>query len=798
MKANGRPKGAIAQVLQSKEFGLDQFAAVKAFLLGIDPLIAAKRYLLTDDVPQNSEAAIRRIAKLMRKIATIGGSRRHGADEVENARNVTSAAALNTVVSECMAATKNIRKLRADLSKAKAEKHREIALKLGLEMVKKSMLPKRPERFKTLRDFDDWYEDTYRPEFMLDPIELKSQYEDHLYNWYANQGFYYVPDYSIATSSTSEVAKVSATNIHEEPTIVFCSESTRRAGAIVIDHLQWTVQRSPSASDELSAWIGGTTLKALESAKIATLYGLCELISNRGARWWAAVPSLGPVRAARIQEWIKEVGIQGVYMRSDAFEPIQRRRLREILSNERQRPALPALKKVMLEPLSDYVDNKALNGINGIFRTTGPNMLNAETDIDALVVALGKYESKRPTLKVYAREICRFCLWAYKELKLPISSISIVEAGKYREFLDQIPPDWISASASPPPRNTHEWRPFRGQLDAGSKRKALTSINVVFSILHTQGFLIGNPISGVLKHSALPSPTMDTARSLSLDQWNFACQVLDELMEAPEGETKNPIRGHTGPSLRRLKAMLHLMFETGVRRDELFKARLGDVTRIVVDGQATHMLKVTGKRTRVREIPIDPEIMQLVMAHVADRSEDFQDNLSSKSGRALIPLISVLQRPVKTYKRENSLDLDATHVETGIEMAEQTLANRDGALSPDGMQTQLQRFFAKCASLASEHGIDREAFDMATLHWMRHTFGHTNVDNNVDLRVVQKAMGHVDINMTARYSKADRDQMVRGLREGKRSIQRASLGLVGSAPPVALLQDTNNSSDGET
>lgn len=820
MKRNGRPKGAIDPVLQPKDFGLDQFAAVKAFLLGIDPLVATKRYLLTDDAPQSSEAAIRQIGKLMLRIAARGHSRSHGDDEDESARNVSSAAALTAIANECLAATKSLAKLRTDMRKAKAEKHRAIAEAQGLRIVKKSQLPPLPERFQTLRNFDDWYEDTYMQETLLDDVELKSQYEDHLYAWYANQGIYYAPDYSSSISSSSEVAKVRATDLDQVPAVVYCNEGTRRAAAAVIDNLKWTVQRVPTAGDHISAWIGGTTLEALKSADVFTLYTLCDLIRKRGARWWTAVPSLGPVRAARIHDWIKEIGVQGVYFGDGFFEPIQRRRLREILRNERERPALPSLTKVMLEPLGPYVDNAYLNGGKGMFRSTTPNMLKAETDIDALCEALLKYEHKPATLKVYSREVCRFCLWSYKEMQLPISSIGVAEARRYREFLDKIPSDWISASPSPPPRNTMEWKPFRGQLDEASKRKALTSINVIFGLLHELGYLTGNPMSGVLKHSGFAIPKMDTSRSLSLDQWDFACRVLDAEIETKASKSTGPFGEDAGHPLRRLKAILHLLFATGLRRNELFNARLAHVSRIVVDGQATFLLEVMGKRSKIREVPIEPEVMQLVMAHVADRSPDFKDNLKTKGGRALVPLISVLRRPVKTYKREllldphpiasandllmdgeledepSSLEPEAVKVEPGIEMGEQTLAHMHGALSPDAMLISIRRFFNKCAAAAPDHGVDKSAFEDATLHWMRHTFGHSMVDANVDMRVVQKAMGHVNINTTAIYSKADRDQMVRGLRDGSRSMQRATIGRDASALQVEVESQPISTSDG--
>jgi site-specific recombinase XerD len=107
------------------------------------------------------------------------------------------------------------------------------------------------------------------------------------------------------------------------------------------------------------------------------------------------------------------------------------------------------------------------------------------------------------------------------------------------------------------------------------------------------------------------------------------------------------------------------------------------------------------------------------------------------------------------------------------------------------MLSAIRGFFMRCAPLASEVGIDREAFDRATLHWMRHTFGHTMMDAEVDIRVVQKSLGHVNINTTALYSKADTEQMVRGLRMGVRNT-KATTAVIDGTQTIHLQNEANS------
>jgi len=58
----------------------------------------------------------------------------------------------------------------------------------------------------------------------------------------------------------------------------------------------------------------------------------------------------------------------------------------------------------------------------------------------------------------------------------------------------------------------------------------------------------------------------------------------------------------------------------------------------------------------------------------------------------------------------------------------------------------------------------------------------------VDLRIIQKAMGHVNINTTGHYSKAEVQQMVRGIRKGRAIAAQAVPELLSSETMETLVQ----------
>jgi site-specific recombinase XerD len=739
----GRPYGSKDRVIKSEKLGLHHFACVRGYLQGLEPLAATRRYLMDEETPASSESAYTTVLRLMQWMSNAAGARLPDPNKhEEHASLLRSKEALDRAV----AATRTLQvELRADkLRKAKETLQRQEAKarELGLQFVPKNQLPSPPDYLQGLNTFEDWYDRKYQPDELPDTQEMRSLMQEHLSDWYAEQGFYVPVDLGHLRHAHSETIPMGALHIAASTRSPSIDPSIRASAAKHLEPLLQLVNRRPQPSDEIGAWISGTTHIALRNADIRTLYTLGSFIKRHGLNWHRKVPALGPVRAKRLQTWLVEMQIPHLHIDASTLQSVEKRRDEEVATFKNSQNIPPALFQLGLEPLFPYVGSSMLDGRDGIFRRDGPNMLKADNDLDALVTTLNKYKDRSQTLKVYAREMCRFCLWAYEIKKLPLSSLGVDDAREYKEFINAVPADWTSPPGESPPRGSRDWRPFRGSLDASSQRKALTAINVVMGQMLSGGYLIGNPMAGVLKQSGLAKPKMDVMRSFSAQQWDLINKVMEE--EPPS------------PAARRTYAMVNLLYTTGMRRDELYKARLGHIEKTRIDGENALLLTVVGKGSKERRVLIPPEVMDMVESHLADRAGLFVDDMTNQEGRNRIPLVSAIQKPVKRQKQGSGPDAN-----------ELMFSTSDGALSPDAMRLALKRLLTKCRDRAMESGLDKSAFELATLHWLRHTFGHSMADASVDLRVLQKAMGHSNINTTAHYSKAELNQMVRGLRDGR-------------------------------
>ena len=769
----GRPSKSIDAVIAARALGTDEFVAVRAFFRGIDPSTACRQYLLAEDPPSSSYEAFRRITELASRIASIASAKKRLPEEGSISSEGHAAICLNQAAKACedgLRKYQSAKRLAAKKNRAKLAQEAKIHGLAPLPGLKKR--PALPSYLLDMGEFEIHYDRVMKPDYNLDRIELLAALEDFKSEHWRALGFYYKPDHSSSHHEFSEGSSQERFRAAGELHNIKIDSNIARAAERAMTGSSWIVQRRPAASDPIRAWLAGSTVDHLLRSGILTVGDLCDAIGRKGTSWWKPVAGLGPARADRIERWFKEVEIDGVTVFDGMFDSVQRKRLVEKVADSVLHPPLPDLMKFELDPLSPYIHNVQLSGTYGTFRNRGNNMARAETDVAAIIVALGKYADKRHTLKTYSRAICRLCLWSYRIKQMPVSSLGISEARQYREFLSAIPSDWIDASGDAVPRGSQEWKPFRGQLGQSSQRTELTSINVILRQLMEAGYLSGNPMSGVLKHAELKRPLLNPNRSFDLPQWEIIKDKLDEEINSAIGSSAKKFGGRLAlVSAKRNKALVHTLHATGLRRDELFNARLGHIEKIVVDDETSYLLTVTGKRSKQRSAVLHASTMRYIREHLEDRPKLFDDDFDSPEGRMLIPLISVLSDTVSAYEiEEGKVVDDIASAHEAVSLHKRSFSSASGALGVDGMKSSLKSFLSRCVATAIERNVDVDAFKLASLHWLRHTFGRSMVDAGVDMRVVQRAMGHSSINTTASYARADELQMIRGIRAGAMTV----------------------------
>ena len=507
-----------------------------------------------------------------------------------------------------------------------------------------------------------------------------------------------------------------------------------------LNHLESVLAVSPAVSDRIDLWFARPIVKCLRNEGVITLQDLVNFINVYGFRWHARVAGFGAERAGRVVAWLRAQQDSLNVIISDAVdEPKALRALRRAsgisacaLVNRATAAGLAALERT-------YCD--ALAGGEGTFRSHMSNTLGAANDQEAVAAWLSRYNEKPATLRSYRKEVERFMLWCTSVLAKPVSSITAPDCQAYRAFLQEVPPTWINPL--PLARTDPQWRAFRGQPGPASIKQALVIIQTMYEGLRDAGYLVANPMRSLMKSFNLPASKVDIRRAFTEAEWANVLKCLDAMP--------------AGAQTLRLKCILELLVTSGMRLDELAKARRAHMRlESLADLPETWVLTVTGKRAKKREIPLAEDVVRLLATH----GKEFMEEDKILENTDSLPLIRTLGASVQQWGR----------AENGALEKKSLSATPGTALSPSGIYTVLKRFFAHVAKTAPESGLQAERFQRASTHWMRHTFVRQALVDGTPIEVVSELAGHSSIDTTSIYSTQELARKIKAVQAMKRRV----------------------------
>lgn len=212
----------------------------------------------------------------------------------------------------------------------------------------------------------------------------------------------------------------------------------------------------------------------------------------------------------------------------------------------------------------------------------------------------------------------------------------------------------------------------------------IVSIRALYQYLVKEGHLVQDPSL----HLEAPKLEKRLPKVLSVAE-------VGRLLEAGGG---------SGAAGMRDKAMLELLYATGIRVSELISLNVGDIN------PGMGFISCTGKGSKERIIPLG-RIAAVCLGHYAE---------------------SVRPQLLRQDKAEEALFVN--HL---------------------GTRLTRQGFWKIIKRCAKEAGIDKEI----TPHTLRHSFATHLLENGADLRAVQEMLGHADISTTQVYTHVTKSKM---------------------------------------
>jgi site-specific recombinase XerD len=487
---------------------------------------------------------------------------------------------------------------------------------------------------------------------------------------------------------------------------------------------QVLVQR-PAGADPLDTWIDPRLAARLVAFGIRTPAELVAAINRGGLAWYRRIPGVGRIAADRLVAWL-QANEPSIGARIEPAALIPRAQLIEAV-----RTARPVLAIVPMEKLALPA---TLDGHDGSNRAPDACQIGAVNDLAAIQAWLAARAAGSPhTERAYRREAERLLLWAVFARGRALSSLNVDDAIAYRAFLSDPTPrsTWVGPSSAP--RFSAQWRPFTGPLANQSVAQALTVVRSMADWLVAMRYLAFNPfvavpaVRGTDAAAADAGLRLDSDRYLSGGQWRLLREALDDLAVDEAGI--------------RARFAVTLAYTTGLRASELVAATTSRLrVRASVEADTADdgfgsrrevALRVLGKGAKVRDVPVAPELEALLDEYLAARGLQGWHECAPDT-----PLLSALGVPAPGR-----------------------------AIATSSLYRMLRaRFDALARTLnARQRREDCEAFERASTHWLRHTFGRHALADGASLNVVQAVLGHASIQTTTLYASGPADQAQREL-----------------------------------
>jgi site-specific recombinase XerD len=487
----------------------------------------------------------------------------------------------------------------------------------------------------------------------------------------------------------------------------------RRRQVDALARMEASLVQAPQRDHPVASWLEPAVAGRLQHTGIHTLADLLGFVEQRGHRWHASVPRVGPKAARRIVDWLA--------LHADSLRHTLSKRVvtprRRLSSND---PGLARPRQNGIVPIESLDVPAEIDGSNGTNRA--PNLVfqcSLNTDLQAIDAWLATRQQSPHTARAYRREAERLLLWAVNEKNKALSSLDNTDCAQYiGTFLADPQPATRWVGSAKIERFHPDWRPFVGGLSDRSRETARAILHAMGQWLVDQNYWASNPFSGS-PAVAIGARIDVSGRSLDHKQWQSVVQATSRAR-------------YSQRELRDYLA-LNLAYSTGLRRAELAYATTGRLTRTALRSTIDKgwQLAVPGKGRAARTIPVPQAVMELVFESLRVRG------LPGDPGAcpAETPLL--------------------THFRTGK------------SLTPDGLGQVFRRLFSWTAlPSTAQSPVDLRNRRNASTHWVRHTHSHHALESGADCREVQARLGHANLSTTLLYVRARRQSQVASSKTG--------------------------------
>lgn len=346
-------------------------------------------------------------------------------------------------------------------------------------------------------------------------------------------------------------------------------------------------------------------------------------------------------------------------------------------------------------------------------------LTRAGSDREAVSEWLERYLESPQTWISYRREAERLLLWCDSRGQ-GIQDLTVADMTAFQAWLKAPQPaaTWCVLHPGAPEKSQQRpartladgspnpaWRPFMTGLSASTAALATRIIFNLFEYLCGVGYLAANPLRAArTKRRQANKPEVE--RYLERPIWDLVKAYLSRLPRDTAREEAHFQRNYF---------LLGWMYLTGLRISEMAACR----TEHIRLKRGKYWLRVTGKGAKTADIPLTNDALELL--------KTYRESL----GREPLP---------------------------GPDLSEPVIMDICGKgrpLTVKAIDHIVKSVFVGAAETADSHG--RHALELASAHWLRHSYASHALADGVPLKVVQENLRHASISTTSQYLHADKD-----------------------------------------
>lgn len=331
--------------------------------------------------------------------------------------------------------------------------------------------------------------------------------------------------------------------------------------------------------------------------------------------------------------------------------------------------------------------------------TSGPRILRAANDLEAVRIFLSARANNRNTLSSYVKETNRLLMWCHLVQQKPLSSLDYNDIISFNAWLANPGHEFITQDRQLAGQGRALF--YRKGLSVASAKASMRVIAALFNELEMGGYLAANPVRLFMRHQkgrgSAPAPRREPLPGEMLT-------AIEEWLESLPGLTTE--RADYGALVAALGYM-------GLRASEAARNTLGGFHFEESEGVRIYAYTVTGKGNKSRVVPVE----------------------------------KLTQAAFERYRFCRGLP-------AALESAEGATLPLLGQKTRSGVYRRVRMMRAKVAAyLTTIQDPRAEWFDSANIfpHRMRHTATRRWLDCGVSLEDTQDSLGHSSIDTTRIY-----------------------------------------------